>query len=100
MKIETLLNKKYMPFYKWAHRGMKELPVFLGIYALLSALCADETNAVERTGAIEEICAAIAGELRRQGLSGSNGDFLLPHCDEIMQKISDLQIRSLHIMAE
>ena len=95
-----LLNKKYAPFYKWAHRGMKYLSVLPGVYDLLSLLCAEGTDAKRREDLIEEICVSVGDELRRQGLSETEDDFLLEHCGDLMNKISDPGIRQLHIMAE
>ena len=27
VSMTFLLNKRYMPFYKWAHRGVEQLPI-------------------------------------------------------------------------
>ena len=95
-----LLNKKYMPFYKWAHRGMKDLPILNEVYTLLSILCSDETKEGEQIDIIEEICVSVKQELMRQKLSEADENFLLDHCEGMKRKIRDPQIRSLHIMAE
>ncbi len=49
---------------------------------------------------IEDICVHTVIGLKKQGLSSSNDDFMLEHCGEIMQRVSDPDIRSMHIMAE
>ncbi len=42
--IVYLLNKRYRPFYKWMHRGMKELPLLgASCHHLLAVLCAEST---------------------------------------------------------
>ena len=42
ISLVYLLNKRYRPFYKWMHRGMKELPILGGeCHRLLADLCAD-----------------------------------------------------------
>ncbi len=98
-----LLNKRYMPFYKWAHRGLKQLFVLPEAYPLFSALCADrcEPDAyANREAIVENICALVIAELKRQNLTEANSDFLHDHCQSIMQNIKDEDIRRLHILAE
>ena len=36
-----LLNKKYMPFYKWAHRGLKNMPILPQIYDIMKEIEAE-----------------------------------------------------------
>jgi len=48
----------------------------------------------------EEICTAIATELNRQGISTCKSPFLQDHLREIMDGITDPQIRSLPPMAD
>ncbi len=115
-----LLNKRYRPFYKWMHRGMKDLPV-LGeeCHGKLAELCADgpTSNAdISQTAAgpaqaglgqakgreriIEEISALLIVELSWQGLSDSDSDFLLDHAHAVQARIKDDGLRSLHVMVE
>ena len=98
-----LLNKRYMPFYKWAHRGMRELPLLSGTYPLFSQLCEDHEGAERyrrREDLIEQISALVTEELKRQELTEGNEDFLQEHCPRIMRRIHDPEIAQLHILAE
>lgn len=98
-----LLNKRYMPFYKWAHRGIKDLPVLSETYVMFSDLCADRCDGdahAKREKIIEQLCTLVIAELKRQSLTDSNSDFLQDHCTQIMQRIKDEDIRRLHILAE
>ena len=84
-----LLNKKYTPFYKWMHPAMKHLPI-LGekIHFMIAALVG-QTNLDAKLTVIEEICKCIIEQLKREGLSDSNSDFLLDHAYSIHKRISD-----------
>ncbi|MBQ7534404.1 MAG: DUF4037 domain-containing protein [Stomatobaculum sp.] len=104
------LNRRFMPFYKWAHRGLRELPLlsetadlFLKLTNLPQAPSFDPENAditglSEAEALIEEICAIILQELVRQDLCRPGDSFLLPHAEEIMQGIEDPEIRRLPLM--
>jgi hypothetical protein len=94
-----LLNRKYMPYYKWARRGLKDMKLLPELYGMVEKL-AEPENHLGRQSLIEEICRLLLSALKHQGLSSGNGAFLLDHCDEIMSRIKDGGIRAMHIMAE
>ncbi len=84
-----LLNKQYAPYYKWLHRGVKELSL-LGEWA--HGLIADliqPTDMKEKPHIIENACAVLIKELKNQGLSDSSSDFLLEHAHSVHSRISD-----------
>ena len=111
-----LLNKRYMPFYKWMHRGMKELPILpeIGDILNLLALTEEQSAAWEGTGEmdylynlngndkcviiVEAICNLVLQELASQGLTEGEDNFLENHTMTIMKKIKDPDIRSLQVM--
>ena len=99
MSMVYLLNKRYMPYYKWSHRGLRELPK-LSETAPLFAELASNAAAERKEAVVEEICVKVLDELKQQGLTNGNSDFLLDHCGEMMQQIQTPEIRSMHIMAE
>jgi len=120
ISIVYLLNKRYRPFYKWMHRGLRDLPV-LGAtsYALLAGLTAGlypETSmtamaatttpaAVTATAAtreeiIEHISAVLIAELVVEGLSDSESDFLMDHAHAVQAKIQNQALRGLPVMVE
>ena len=112
-----LLNKRYMPYYKWMHRAMYSLPV-LGseVGDLLKELaengisldawdCEVLENAPQALNSadrnvllIEQICRLIADELRRENLSSETNSFITHHGISIMSRIRDPQIRAMHLM--
>lgn len=88
-----LLNRRYTPFYKWMHRAMLELSL-LGekIGSMISDLIARSADE-EKQFLIEEICALIITELRAEGLSDGESDFLLDHAPRLQAKIQDTELR-------
>ena len=102
-----LMNREYKPFYKWMHRDMKRLPI-LGetlYYLLLNLVNIHEVESGEmvyqkKIQLIEEGSQYIIRELRRQGLSESESDFLLDHGPIVQSKIQDSQIKSINVWLE
>lgn len=106
MQLVYLLNKKYAPFYKWMHRGMKELAVCPEIgdmislfYQIPDPAAAWENVAPEeyvyhlntndgRVLIMEVICNIIVQELNAQGLSEIQDNFLQNHIQTVLQKIT------------
>lgn len=102
-----LLNKQYKPFYKWMHRGLLKLPLLGNV---IYHLCSDLTTAhtVEsgrkvyerKSDLTEAICRHIIGELKRQGLTDSDSDFLLDHGSLVQSRIQDPMIKNMSVWAE
>jgi predicted translin family RNA/ssDNA-binding protein len=104
-----LLSRKYTPFYKWAYRSLQELAETSALAQLVSSELAGLTEAcilpgeegIEKTFDITEtICRAVSEELRRQRFSETESNFLQDHLDDIMNGISNPQIRAMHPMAD
>lgn len=111
-----LLNKKYMPFYKWAFRSMTTLPKLVPVQDKLKELAMTEfqqevwqdvkpqeyvydlNTRDKKVVLMEEICSLVVKELQKQGLTGRTDDFLENHTMEIMARIQDETIRSRHVM--
>lgn len=111
-----LLNKKYTPFYKWMHRAMRDLPVLGEVYALIRELSVAGIHtglwgdaAVEKTphtlnmrdknvAVIEEICGMVKKRLQDENLTDSDEDFLAALTGDVMARIHDPAIKSLHVM--
>lgn len=106
MQIVYLLNKKYAPFYKWMHRGMKALAVCSEIGDMLSLLyqIPDPAAAWEgvtptdylyhlntedgRVLVIEAVCNVLVQTLNEMGLSDRQDNFLQNHVEEILGKLA------------
>lgn len=106
LSLIFLLNRRYMPFYKWAHRAVGDLPV-LGIFARdqlteLAGLDWKQGSQLEdRAGeVVEHICHAVAEQLRSSGLSDAAGDWLLEHGPSVQTRITAPEIRAIPVLLE
>lgn len=106
MQIVYLLNRKYAPFYKWMHRGMKELAVGGEIGDMLALLyqVPDPAAAWEgiaptdylyhlntedgRVLVIEAVCNVLVQILNEMGLSERQDNFLQNHVGEILDGLT------------
>lgn len=83
MHLVYLLNKKYAPFYKWMHRGLRELPAGAEVGDMLALLY--QTQAEEdRVLIIEAVCNVLVQMLNEMGLSRGQDNFLQSHVGEVM----------------
>lgn len=87
-----LLNKEYMPFYKWSLRRMKELPIKGAEAGRLTELVM-EAKGMDAIEPIEAFSGLIISLLREQGLSVGESDFLMDHCGELIMGIQDDKLR-------
>ena len=100
MELVYLLNRRYAPFDKWIHRGMKTLPTCFEIADMINLFyqVKEPESALERVLIIEAICNIIVQELQAQGLSGLEDNFLQSHLHELTGKIQDEKIRKLQFL--
>lgn len=96
-----LLNKRYIPYYKWTFRALRELELLSELHDSLYYLISSgngEGEAAEKQNMIEQICAAVIDRLRRQCLTDFCGDQLEGHAYSVNNRITDNEIRNLHIL--
>ena len=87
MAMVYLLNHTYAPFYKWMHRGMEKLPILNEVRNILMALV-ELPNGDERIpDMIELIVAMIIAEMKKQGLTSGEDNYLDHHTDNILHSI-------------
>ncbi|WP_215696025.1 DUF4037 domain-containing protein [Clostridium sp. MCC353] len=96
MSMIYLLNRRYAPFYKWMHRGLKDLDVLGDTWELFGKLADARTAEEDKQQLIELICEKIVIELKKQNLTELEDPFLQSHLDLMMSKIGDPQIRRMH----
>lgn len=102
MAAVFLLNDIYQPYYKWSFRAMRALPRLSITAELLEYLLTtdnEEEIASEKYAVMEGIAADIIGELQAQGLTQAVCGDLEKHAYSVNDRISDAQIRNLHILA-
>lgn len=88
-----LLNKTYRPFYKWAPRAMRSLPI-LGeaVHGKLLQL-SEAQDVKQQISLVEDVCACVLAEMRVQGYTAGQSDFLMDHLPAIMGQIQAPEIR-------
>ena len=82
MRTAYLLNRRYMPYYKWAWRGLENLERLSELKPLFEQVLSSEG---ERESVVEEICARLLEELKRQNLTYGEETFLELHVERILE---------------
>ncbi len=96
-----LLNNRYEPFYKWAYRGMKQLPILGHIGDALQYLTESDNapdTAETKQAVIEDIAMLLIGEFQAQGLTKAICGDLEKHAYSILDGVRDGMLRNMHIM--
>ena len=101
LAVIFLLNGRYLPFYKWQFRALRELPL-LGDNArvLEYLLCTpnDEDTAQEKQELIEELASKIITVLQEQQLTDAICGDLEKHAYSVNDRIGDGALRNAHIL--
>lgn len=94
-----LLNRAYMPYYKWSFRGLKDLPLLsLQAKPLEHLITTGNTSeqAKEKAYLIEKICTAVTQEVQQlTGLSSTEPE---QQAYALNDTIGDHALRNLHIL--
>ena len=99
LKVIFLLNKKYIPYYKWTFRALKDLGKLSDLYGDLEYLISsDNTEAEKKQEIIEKISDRVIDELKAQELTKISSPNLEPHAYSVNDKIKDGEIRNLNIL--
>ena len=99
LNIIFLLNHTYIPYYKWVFRTLKTLPILSNLANELETLIStDNTNSAQKSQLIEKVCGEIKAQLKNNALTTFKGDSLEGHAYSVNDKISDHNIRNLHIL--
>lgn len=96
-----LLNRVYMPYYKWCFRGLQALPLPEALAKELEYLISSGNTAGEarkKAQIIEEFSMFLSGELRVQGLTDLQTAELEQQAYALNDTIADHTIRNLHIL--
>lgn len=89
MAMIYLLNRRYAPFYKWMHKGMENLAILGEIRDLLTALAGMPVGDEKIPPTIEIIVAIIIAEMKKQGLTTGDDNYLDHHTEQILHSISE-----------
>lgn len=102
MKTRFLLQGKYMPYYKWSFRALRELSGAENLSEKLSfLLCGDnrdEDIAEEKYNVIEEIAGETIEQLKDKNLTAATCGDLEKHAYSVNDRIGDNDIRNMNIL--
>lgn len=94
-----LLNKSYVPYYKWSFKALRKLPKLSNLADTLEFLISSD-NEIGETKAeiIEDIAKMVIEELQEQNITDAICLDLEKHAYSVNDKVSDEQIRNMHIL--
>ena len=96
-----LLNRKYMPYYKWSFRALKALPGGEDLGRSLEWLLTTDNEgeiAEDKYFCMEGIASQVIDLLQEQGLTEATCGDLEKHAYSVNDGIRDGNIRNLHIL--
>ena len=91
----------YEPYYKWAFRGLRALPVMKDMAPLLEYLLTADNEGDRpeiKAGLMEDIGDMCIESLRAQGLSAMECRDLSRHACSVNDRIREDEVRLLHIL--
>lgn len=101
MHVIFLLNQKYMPFYKWSFRALRELPILSDFAEFIEFLISqpnDTQMALKKKNIIETIARKVIGELNAQGYTRESSRELEAHAYAVNTGIRHCQLRNEHVL--
>lgn len=99
MNAVFLLHKKYMPYYKWCFRALKELGENELAKNLEFLISSDNKNPDKKVQIIENICEKIGERLAEQSLCGEANSEMERLAYAVNNKIEDNKIRNMNILS-
>ena len=97
MRVAFLLHGRYLPYYKWSFRALRQFDAPLA--EKLSFLLLSNSDAEEKYTVIEQIAAETIDALQARGLTDAICGDLEKHAYSVNDKIADGAMRNLHILA-
>ena len=100
MRCVFILNRRYMPYYKWSLRALRELPVMPYTRELFEFLLTGDDSkegTEKKLETVETVARLICDEMRAQGLTSRQDDDLEKQAYAVNDRIEDNMIRNLDI---
>jgi len=101
LAVVFLLNRRYLLYYKWTFRALRDLPRLAELGAPFEYLLSSgntEADTVSKQSTVEQICDRISQTLRDDGLSLFSENDCERHAYAINDRISGGEIRNLNIL--
>ena len=102
MAVIFLLNQRYMPYYKWSFKALRELKKFSELSETLEYLISSGNGkniCEEKYILIESISSDITAELINRGITKASCGDLEKHAYSVNDGIEDSELRNMHILA-
>ena len=96
-----LLNQRYLPYYKWQFRALRELPLLSEEAETLELLLTTDNGpamAQAKADLMENLASAVITVLQDQGLSEAVCGDLEKHAYSVNDRIADPSLRNAHIL--
>ena len=96
-----LLNERYLPYYKWQFRALRQLPLLAGEAETLELLLTTDNGremARAKQDLMENLASAIIAALQDQNLTEAVCGDLEKHAYSVNDRISDPALRNAHIL--
>ncbi len=96
-----LLNERYLPYYKWQFRALRQLPLLSEEAETLELLLTTDNGramAQAKADMMEELSSRIITVLQDQGLSEAVCGDLEKHAYSVNDRIADPALRNAHIL--
>lgn len=96
-----LLNQRYLPYYKWQFRALRELPLLSEEAETLELLLTTDNGpamAQAKADLMENLASAVITVLQDQGLSEAVCGDLEKHAYSVNDHIADPSLRNAHIL--
>lgn len=105
LSMTFLLNRRFMPFYKWAGRVCEELPVLgrdtVATLNILSRTAWDSTEqGMKAIDAVEHLCTLVSMELRDQALCSVQGNWLWEAGPAVQMGVKEPELRHRNVMED
>ncbi len=102
MTVSFLLNRRYMPYYKWSFRALRALPeqpVLPETFEYLLTTPNDASVCEDKYFMIEDAASCVIEALQAQELTKAVCGDLEKHAYSVNDGIADPEVRNLHILA-
>ncbi len=98
LHVLFLLERTYLPYYKWQFRALRDLPQGPALAEDLEHLLTDPPTAAKAT-LIETLCAAVAARVAAEGLSAHPVPEMESLAYAVNDTVADHTLRNAHVLA-
>ena len=101
VSVAFLLNQKYMPYYKWSFRALREMGQEYALLAdkLERLITTDNSDPQNKTAIIESVCKFVSAVLNEQGITKSTSSEMEEQAYAVNDMISNNDIRNMNVLS-